>query len=88
MTVTGATTKQVTYQTQYLLTMLVSPTGGGTTKPKTGWYNEGTIVQISATPAKGYVFSSWTGNAYEGTLQTVRITMNGPVTETAVFVRK
>ncbi|MBI1898768.1 MAG: hypothetical protein HYS04_19870 [Acidobacteria bacterium] len=31
---------------QYYLTTSVSPSGGGTISPASGWYNSGTVVQI------------------------------------------
>ena len=49
----------------YTLTMAVSPSGGGTTTPAVGahTYDKDTVVAISATPASGYRFGSWTGDA-------------------------
>ena len=42
------------------LTMAVDPTGGGTTDPAVGvhTYTENTVVNITATPALGYAFST------------------------------
>jgi len=45
-------------------------------------------VGISATPASGYSFSSWTGSgsgSYSGSSASPTITMNGPITELANF---
>jgi hypothetical protein len=58
--------------------------------PSSGWYDAGTVVSISATPASGWLFSSWTGSgtgSYSGTNNPVSVTMNGPITETANFVQ-
>jgi uncharacterized repeat protein (TIGR02543 family) len=79
-----------TYATQYLLTMQVSPSGAGTTNPAVGsyWYNAGAQVQISATASSGYQFYQWVGSgsgSYSGTSSSATVTMNGPITETAVF---
>jgi hypothetical protein len=48
---------------QHTLTMAVSPSGGGTTTPPVGThdYDEGTVVNITATVAAGYQFVNWTG---------------------------
>jgi uncharacterized repeat protein (TIGR02543 family) len=47
----------------YNLTTAVSPSGGGTVNPAAGVhaYAYGTVVAVTATPATGYVFSSWSG---------------------------
>ncbi len=49
--------------TTYDLDISVDPSGGGTTNPSAGIhsYSENTVVNISATPAAGYVFDSWSG---------------------------
>ncbi|MBC7251938.1 MAG: DNRLRE domain-containing protein, partial [Anaerolineae bacterium] len=48
----------------YHLTMAVSPPEGGTTDPIVGShaYPEGTVVNITAIPAAGYVFDHWEGD--------------------------
>jgi hypothetical protein len=48
--------------TRYLTTA-VSPEGGGTTDPAVGVhsYADGSVVNVTATPASGYEFSSWSG---------------------------
>ncbi|MFP3209102.1 MAG: hypothetical protein RXR82_05310 [Nitrososphaeria archaeon] len=79
-----------TYATQYLLTIQASPSYAGTTNPAPGsyWYNAGTQVSISATANSGYEFYEWVGSgsgSYSGTSSSATVTMNGPVTETAVF---
>jgi uncharacterized repeat protein (TIGR01451 family)/uncharacterized repeat protein (TIGR02543 family) len=50
-------------QITHNLTVAVSPTGGGTTNPAVGvhTYPYGTVVTVTATPATGYTFSSWSG---------------------------
>jgi len=49
----------------YDLTMAVSPTDGGTATDVTGGspYEEGTDVDIRATPAEGYEFVTWSAPA-------------------------
>jgi hypothetical protein len=85
----GGGSVSATYKTQYYLTMQANPTYGGTVSPGSGWRDAGTQVQISATPASGYAFASWTGSgsgSYTGTANPATTTMNGPVTETANFI--
>ena len=82
--------------TQYLLTLASSPVSGGTTayatnptiSGDTGWYDTGTSVQFSATPAFDYGFSLWQGiGSYSdsGTSNPDTITLTCAATETAVF---
>ena len=68
--------------------MGVSPSGGGTTTPAVGvhTYPEGTVVNISATPNPGYVFSSWTGDVADPNSASTTVTMNADKTVTANFV--
>ena len=47
-------------------------------------YNSGEIVVLTATPATGYVFSSWSGDA-TGSLNPVSVTMNANKNVTANF---
>jgi hypothetical protein len=63
---------------------------GGTVTPASGWKNSGVVVSINATPASGYIFSSWTGSgtgSYTGPTNPNSITMGGPVTEMAAFTQ-
>ena len=83
---TKNTTYTATFTTQYYLTM--SAGSGGTVSPGSSWKNSGAIVSISATPATGHSFSSWTGSgtgSYSGTNNPASITISGPITETAAF---
>jgi hypothetical protein len=61
---------------------------GGTVTPASGWKNSGVSVTITATPASGHTFSSWSGTgtgSFSGTTNPVSITMGGPIGETATF---
>ena len=73
--------------TDYTLTMAVSPTGGGTTSPAVGGhtYADGSVVNITATPASGYEFSSWTGDVADANSANTTVTVNGNKTVTANF---
>ena len=69
------------------LTMAVSPAGGGTTTPAVGahTYNEGAVVNISAAPAAGYTFVSWTGDVADPNAASTTVTMDADKTVTANF---
>ena len=72
---------------QYALTMAVNPQGGGTTTPAVGThtYNEGTVVNLTATPAVGYEFVSWTGDVADANSANTTVTMDANKTVTANF---
>jgi len=87
-TVAPTTNKTYTanFRTQYHLTMTHGT--GGRVSPSSGWRNSGAVVSISATPNDDYSFSNWTGSgtgSYSGANNPASITMNGPITETAIF---
>jgi uncharacterized repeat protein (TIGR02543 family) len=86
--INAASTLAFTYQHEYYLTMLASPSTDGTVAPTTGWHNAGSTVTIRATPKKGHTFTSWTGTgtgSFSGTSNPATITMKGAITETANF---
>jgi hypothetical protein len=67
------------------LTTAVSPGNGGTINPAAGVhpYDEGTVVNITATPASGYAFDHWDGDCTgNGSCQ---VTMSGDRSVTAYF---
>jgi len=47
----------------HVLTTAVNPAGSGTISPEAGahTYNDGEVVSITASPNRGYFFSSWSG---------------------------
>ena len=73
-----------------VLTMDVSPSGGGTTSPAAGahTYPEGQVVTITATPSAGYVFDHWTGDVADANSASTTVTMDADKTVTAYFVTK
>ena len=82
----GAKDIAITYTEQYLLTVMASPGGGGTTSPSTAWQDAGSSIVLTATPAAGYSFSSWTGSgpgAYSGSSNPYTLTLSGSDNETA-----
>jgi hypothetical protein len=72
------------FKTGYTLSTSASPSGGGTVSPASGAYGEGAKVTLVATPAKGYAFYRWDGDA-SGTSNPVTINMNGAKSVTALF---
>jgi hypothetical protein len=68
----------------YTLTTSVSPSGSGTLNPANGTYSSGQVVSVTATPASGNAFSSWSGAA-TGSANPVSITMNANKALTATF---
>jgi hypothetical protein len=85
-TVTASFT-QITINQNYILTMAVS--GSGTTTPSVGVhpYPRGTVVNVTATPASGWRFASWTGAVSNPTSSTTTVTMDGDKTVTASFTQ-
>jgi uncharacterized repeat protein (TIGR02543 family) len=47
---------------QYFLTTGVSPAGGGSINPASGWYNSGTQVMVTASANTGYQFTGFSGS--------------------------
>lgn len=88
VSLTSDTTENITYTTQYYLTMSANPSGDGTVSPSSGWYNSASSVSIDATPNSGYMFEDWSGSgtgSYSGTSETATITMDSQITETGNF---
>lgn len=53
--------------------------------PNQATYNHGSTVQLTATPASGYMFSSWSGDA-SGSVNPLTVTMNANKNITANFI--
>ena len=70
----------------YTLSTSSSPIAGGSISPSGGSYVDKTEVTLTASPAAGYRFDHWGGNA-SGVAATVEITMNSQKTVTAYFVK-
>ncbi len=87
---------QVAFTTDAVLTMALTPVGGGTTTPAEGSdtnVDAGVPVNITATAAAGYNFVNWTaaptGNAVFGNAAgaSTNVTLTGSATISANFVR-
>ncbi|MEM2945116.1 MAG: zinc dependent phospholipase C family protein [Thermoproteota archaeon] len=75
-----------TYHTEYCLTMLVNPSGGGSPSPCSGWYRAGSLLKIDVTLTPGFRFVNWTGlgaGSYTGLSRSAFIRMNSPILQTA-----
>jgi uncharacterized repeat protein (TIGR02543 family) len=70
----------------YSLTTMVNPAGAGSVSPGSGSFDESANVTLVATPAAGYRFDKWTGDA-SGNVTTTSVLMSGDKTVTANFVK-
>ncbi len=70
------------FVTQYYFTG--SATQGGTLSPATGWFDTGTVIPVSATPASGYTFAGFSGDL-SSTTTPQNLGMSGPHTVNATF---
>jgi hypothetical protein len=63
--------------------------GSGTTDPAVGphTYDVGTVVDITATPAAGWEFDSWSGDVANPNSATTTVTMDSDKTVTANFIQ-
>jgi len=89
-TITMNSNKAVTAtftQLQYTLTVSVSPVGGGSvSRNNTGPYHYGDVVQLTASHATGWSFSSWSG-ALTGSVNPADLTITGNMAVTATFTQ-
>ncbi len=79
-----ATTYTANFQTQYLLTTGVSPSGEGVISPVTAYVNANSVVPVSATANSTYAFTGFSGGL-SGTTNPQNLTMTGPISVTANF---
>jgi uncharacterized repeat protein (TIGR01451 family) len=85
ITVTGPATYTATFQTEYLLTTAAYPQSGGSVSPPSGtYYNAGTPITLTATPISPLVFAGWSGVTPSAS-NPLPITLNAPLTVTAIF---
>ncbi|HEV2444365.1 MAG TPA: malectin domain-containing carbohydrate-binding protein, partial [Candidatus Sulfopaludibacter sp.] len=74
------------FTTQYQLQTSVFPVASGTMTPASGnYYNDGATVNLKATAAAGYAFSSWSGNVASASNPATQIVMTAPESVTAMF---
>ena len=70
----------------YNLSASCNPTDGGSVSPTRGTYDTGTVVDLMATAALGYVFKNWSGTDSSGVNQTT-VTMNSDKSVTVYFTK-
>jgi len=75
-------------QNEYTLTVTVDPENSGTVSldPQQATYHYGDVVTLTATPAPGWSFSNWTGDA-TGTTNPVEVTITKNTSVTAHFTQ-
>lgn len=81
-----ATTPTCTYVVVKTYTLTTSVVGSGALTPTGGTYDEGSTATLTATPASGYLFSGWSGDA-SGSTNPLSITMSANKTITATFTK-
>ena len=74
----------VAVEEKFTLTVLISPTEGGSVSYQSGPFTEGTKVTLTATANDNYTFKEWTG-AFKGTVNPMELIMNANNSVTAVF---
>ena len=86
----AAITYTANFTTQYLLVAGVSPSGAGAiaANPNStdGYYNSGTIVQLTATPGTGRAFSAFSGDL-TGATNPQSVVISSPRVVTATFAQ-
>lgn len=80
-----ATFTEIVDPVDYKLTLSATGQGSITLDPAGGTYTEGTVVNLTASPAAGYQFDNWSGNLI-GSINPTSITMNTNKSVTANFV--
>src|SRR5439155_4005200 len=87
LTVTVAANKSITANfVGYQVTVAIAPPSSGTVSknPDQATYAPGSTVTLTATPATGYAFSNWSGDA-SGTTNPLTVTMAANKSITANF---
>lgn len=82
-------TINVTFATQYLLSLATSGPGSISPAPGVSWQPAAAGVTVLATPSFHYMLSMWTGTgtgSVSGAALGITVRMESPVTETAYFV--
>ncbi|MFD2247973.1 InlB B-repeat-containing protein [Pontibacter ruber] len=78
------TIEQTQTSTEYILTVNTTGNGTVTKNPDQATYTSGSTVSLTVTPATGYQFSGWSGDA-SGTTNPLSVTMNDNKAITATF---
>ena len=78
-------TYHIEWNVEYRLTRSVTPSAAGSVSGSDGFYAASSVVSLTATPASGYLFSGWSGDA-SGTSNPLLTVMTAPKTIAANFV--
>lgn len=86
----SAQTLTVKYQHQFYVTVDLAPASAGRVSVKSGWYDADSQVSVSATPAEGFSFGSWTSggssiSVLNASSSSTVLTVGGSGTLTARF---
>ncbi len=85
--INGTTSVTATFvQNTYQLTISTTGSGSVTASPNQTLYHSGDTVQLTANPASGWSFSSWSGT-FSSSQNPVSIVINGSTSATATFVQ-
>jgi len=71
----------------YTLSTNVNPSEAGLVNPPSGEYDEGTEVELMATPNEHWIFNGWQGD-HSGSENPATITMNSDKNITALFIER
>jgi len=70
----------------YTLSTSSNPTDGGSISPTRGTYDAGTVVNLTATAALGYIFKNWSGTD-SNSVNPTAVTMNSDKSVTVSFTK-
>ncbi|MGQ9680720.1 MAG: InlB B-repeat-containing protein [Candidatus Bathyarchaeia archaeon] len=89
ITITMTSDKIITATFLPTYNLIISVNGAGTTDPEPGIYSysQGTVVQLTAYPDSGYIFTGWSGSL-TGNANPATITMDSNKTVTANFAEE
>ncbi|MDT7891323.1 MAG: hypothetical protein RQ952_01125 [Thermoproteota archaeon] len=82
--VNSSISKTIRYYHQYYVTIKAEPQEGGSVNLNSGWYNASSTINLQAVANEGWKFMYWSG-AYNGNSSSISITVNGSITQIAVF---
>jgi hypothetical protein len=83
ITLNSNQTLQALFELIPIYTLTITTSEGGTVSTEGGEYQEGTEVEITATPDEGYQFAGWEGNS--STSENLTVTLNSNQTYQALF---
>jgi len=76
------------YTHQYYTDLAVNVVSGGSISQASGWFDAGSMLNMTASANQGWHFENWSGSgvgAYVGTDPAVDLTVTGPLSENATF---